>query len=452
MSDASAEELTLIGSVLVTPELLGAVCDLVTPLDFGDPGRAAIWDALLRLDLDEVPVDAVTLRGRLAELGTLDVAGGAKALGALLAYPRSTERALRFHAAKVSEAGRHRRISRAVGSLAGQAEALTADQIEAAIEALVAPGGPQVGICDRAEVSASAWQMLEAEAEGRLEGIATGLPDLDRLIRHGGWRPGQAVYVGARTSWGKSALCLGFAEAAAMRGRKALVFPLEMTPEDLEIRRYVSEAEIDMGALRSWSGADRAAALRRLGEARARLADRPLYYARTAAWTTAKIRAACRRQKQRPGLEVAVVDYLGLVEHDKAAGSLYEQTTKTSKALKAMALELGIVVIAAVQLNRDAAKGGQGGKSRRPGMADFRDSGAIEQDCDVGILIHQEGGQDGIQDGEAMLIVGKQRNGPKGDVTVRWRASCGRFESIASVQEMPTRSATGTREAEWRDD
>jgi replicative DNA helicase len=151
-------------------------------------------------------------------------------------------------------------------------------------------------------------------------------------------------------------------------------------------------------------------------------------------------------------MDLVVVDYLGLVEQDKAAGSLYEQTTKTSKALKAMALELGVVVIAAVQLNRDAAKGGQGGKSRRPGMADFRDSGAIEQDCDVAILIHQEGGEEGIRDGEALLIIGKQRNGRKCDVTVRWRESCARFEGVASVEDLTPAHSAPTRVPQWRDD
>jgi replicative DNA helicase len=279
----------------------------------------------------------------------------------------------------------------------------------------------------REAVALETWRAIEAEVEGRASGISTGLPDLDLRLRFGGWRPGLLVYVGARTSWGKTALLMGFAEAAAAAGRSVLGVPLEMTPVEIGVRRLVSHSGVSLAGMHVWrTGPERARVLEELSRARAIL-ERPLDFTGKDVRTLAAIRAAARRQRQRHGLDLLVVDYLGLVQYGPAAKlSVYERTTLVSQGLKAIAMDLEIPVLCAVQLNRETTTKG----TRGPSLAHFRDSGAIEQDCDVAVLINQASSRDVIEEGECELIVAKQRNGWTGSVPAFWRATCARFETV----------------------
>jgi replicative DNA helicase len=221
---------------------------------------------------------------------------------------------------------------------------------------------------------------------------------------------------------------LGFAEAAAARGERVLFVPLEMTPEELGARRLVAHAGASLAGLQSWRREERGRVLAELSQAREILA-RPLDFTSKATRSLGQIRAACRRQRLRHGLDLACIDYLGLVTHDRPGkASLYERTTLVSQGLKALAMELEVSVLCAVQLNREQAA--QSGKPVTPSLAHFRDSGAIEQDCDVALLIHQAESRDAIKDGDCELIVAKQRNGWTGSVPARWRAACARFEGV----------------------
>ena len=436
MSDAARgqreeHERSLLGAVLVSPELLGAAADVITPADLA-PAHARIWEALLRLEEDDRPRDLVTLRAELAELGYLEAAGGAAYLAGLVdGVPSVGEPAVVEWARTIRERSRLRRQAAALRELVRQADAgaVTADELDAGLERLLSSLAASAAVLDREAVARETWALLEAEVHGQAEGIGTGLPDIDRRLRFGGWRPGQLVYVGARTSRGKSALLLGFAEAAAARGRRVLFFPLEMTPQELGARRLVAHAGVSMAGLHSWRQNERGRVLEELGRAREILA-RPLDFASSATRSLGQIRAACRRHRQRRGLELVCVDYLGLVGHDGTGrASLYERTTIASQELKRLAMDLQVPVLCAVQLNREPA--GQNGKAGRPSLAHFRDSGAIEQDCDVALLIHQEGTRDAIEDGDCELVLAKQRNGWTGSVPLVWRAACARFECPA---------------------
>ena len=207
MSEGSSEpdlERTLLGAVLVTPELLGAAADIVTPADFAKHAHGVIWTALLRLNEDDRPLDATSLKHELAELGQLAAAGGAAYLGELLdGVPRGIgEPAVLHWSRRIREAARLRYLLHAIQVAAGQAEAggLTADELQGSLERLlIGEAVPSAAVLDREEVAASSWRAIEAEVRGEVEGISTGLPDLDRRLRCGGWRPGQLVLVGART-------------------------------------------------------------------------------------------------------------------------------------------------------------------------------------------------------------------------------------------------------------
>jgi replicative DNA helicase len=423
-------ERELVGAVLRNPELLGAAADVVTSEDFTTRANRLTWEAMLALDVDGKPLDAPSLRVELQEHGNLGAVGGGAYLGSLLdGVPRVSEGAVVFWARKVRERGRLRRLAGSLRDVLKQADGgmVTADELHATVERVLADGTAAVGaVLDRGAVASATWALLEAEVQGKAAGIATGLPDLDHRLRSGGWRPGQLVYIGARTSRGKSALLVGFAEAGAAHGKHVLFVPLEMSPEDLGARRLVAHAGVSLAGLHSWRSHERGRVLDELGRAREILA-RPLDFTSAGVRTLGAIRAACRRQKQRHGLDLVCVDYLGLIQHDRAGkASLYERTTLVSQGLKALAMDLQIPVLCAVQLNREPST--QNAKGAKPSLAHFRDSGAIEQDCDIALLIHQEGTRDAIEDGDAEVIVAKQRNGWTGSVPVCWRAACARFE------------------------
>ncbi len=427
-SAAIETERALLGAVLTAPALLGAVADHLTADDFARPGHRIVYRTLLQLADADRSLDLMTLRAELAQAAQLEAAGGVAYIAGLLdGVPVVAESAAVEWARRVARHGACRRMAESLRALAEQADSGDAapDDLRAGVERLLdgaAPASPAV--LDLAAVAASTWATLEAEIQGRAVGVSSGLPDLDRRLRAGGWRPGQLVAVGARTSRGKSALLLGFGEAAAAAGKSVLCVTLEMGAEELQARRLLAHSGVSLAGLHYWRADERERALDRLAESTPIL-SRALYFAAPHVRTLAQIRAAARRHKARHGLDVLVVDYLGLI-HDPKARSLYERTTATSQGLKALAMDLNIPVLTAVQLNRQSA---QPGKPERPSLSMFRDSGAVEQDADVALLIHQADSVDAIQDGAAEVLIAKQRNGWTGSVPVRWRAACARFES-----------------------
>ncbi len=209
--DAAAvdTERVLLGAVLTAPALLGAVADNLTPDDFATAAHRIIWRCLLELDLDDKPLDVVTLRAELAQQAQLEAAGGVAYLAGLLdGVPVVSEAAAVEWARRVAAMGSCRRMGVALRALAEQADSVEArpDDVLLSVERLLdGSAAPAPVVLDRGAVARSTWAMLEAEIDGRAVGIRTGIPDLDKKLRAGGWRPGQLVAVGARTSRGKSA-------------------------------------------------------------------------------------------------------------------------------------------------------------------------------------------------------------------------------------------------------
>jgi replicative DNA helicase len=417
-----ASERAILGGILINSGLLDEASAMLTPGDFYREGHRRIFGAMLRVDAAREPIDLVTLRRALDREHELDAVGGPTYLGALVdGVPHTTS--LAVWARSVRECSRVRMLRARAARIVAQADEgyATAADLEA-LFATGSEGEESDDLLDRAEVARSTWKLLDEEVTGRGSGIPSGYPSLDRLLRCGGWRPGQLAYIGARTSRGKSALLLSLAEAAARTGRRVLVFPLEMSAEDINVRRLVSESGVGLRAVSTWKREEREAALGKLQSA-AGILERPIDFAAPHVRSMGRIRATCRRAKRR-GLDLIVVDYLGLVRHEGArkGASIYESTTLVSQDLKALAMELQTPILAAVQLNRETAGGG------RPGLAHFRDSGAVEQDCDLALLIHQADSTDALKSGWVELIVAKQRNGATGTAQLWWNGPCVRFE------------------------
>jgi replicative DNA helicase len=191
-TDKPELERALLGAVLVAPELLGAAAEHVDPTDFAHQGHGVVWEALLRLDEDDRPLDLVTLKAELGEMRQLEAVGGAAYLAGLLdGVPRVGEGAVTDWARKLREAARLRRSIASLRETLRLAESgeLTADELQGSLERAVGDAPSGMAVLPRADVAADAWAAIEAEVHGKADGIPTGLPALDMRIRFGGWRP-----------------------------------------------------------------------------------------------------------------------------------------------------------------------------------------------------------------------------------------------------------------------
>ncbi len=264
-------------------------------------------------------------------------------------------------------------------------------------------------------------------SDGGLAGLTTGLADLDRGLS--GLEPGQLVLIGARPAIGKSALAMGFALNAAVReGRPVAFFTLEMSAPETMQRAIASLGAIPLHRLRSARlDADQWGAVNRTS---ARLAAAPLHVDDSGGLTCPELRARCRRLKRQTGdLALVVVDYLQLMGGDSKAETRTLELGNITRQLKILAKEIGAPVVALSQLNR----GLENRSNRRPMLSDLRESGNLEQDADVVLLLYRdEAYNESTSDrGTAEIIIAKQRNGPVGTVRVAFRGEFARFDNLA---------------------
>jgi replicative DNA helicase len=262
---------------------------------------------------------------------------------------------------------------------------------------------------------------------GVLTGVPTGFADLDALTN--GLHPGQMVVIAARPAVGKSTLALDFARAAAIKNNMATVlFSLEMGRNEITMRLLSAEARVPLSTMRTgqMNDDDWARLARRMSE----VADAPLFIDDSPNMTMMEIRAKCRRLKQRNDLKFVIIDYLQLMSSPKRVENRQQEVSDLSRSLKLLAKELDVPVVALSQLNR----GPEQRTDKKPLLSDLRESGSIEQDSDVVILLHREDlyERESPRAGEADLIVAKHRNGPTMTVTVAFQGHYSRFMDMAA--------------------
>ncbi|NUP01511.1 MAG: replicative DNA helicase, partial [Nonomuraea sp.] len=257
-------------------------------------------------------------------------------------------------------------------------------------------------------------------------GVPTGFQDLDQLTN--GLHPGQMIVVAARPAIGKSTLGLDFARSAAIKhGMTTVIFSLEMSRNEITMRLLSAEARVALHAMRSGMMGDDD--WTRLARRMSEVAEAPLFIDDSPNMSMMEIRAKCRRLKQRNDLRFVVIDYLQLMSSPKKTESRQNEVSEISRAIKLLAKELEVPVIAISQLNR----GPEQRTDKRPQVSDLRESGSIEQDADMVILLHREDAyeRESPRAGEADLIVAKHRNGPTATVTVAFQGHYSRFVDMA---------------------
>jgi replicative DNA helicase len=270
-------------------------------------------------------------------------------------------------------------------------------------------------------------------------GVASGFMDLDQMTS--GFQPSDLVIVAARPSMGKTAFVLSLTQHAAIENSVPVAFfSLEMSKESLVQRMLTSEARIDAQAVRT--GRLRDDDFPRLARAAGILSQAPVYIDDTPGITILEMRSKARRLKAEFGVGMVVVDYLQLMQGPAASENRQQEVSQISRSLKALAKELNVPVLALSQLSR-APEQRSGSDKGRPQLSDLRESGAIEQDADLIMFIfreevyaERENGQlkDPSLDGKAEIIIGKQRNGPIGQVTLAFHKQYTRFENYSGRQ------------------
>jgi replicative DNA helicase len=414
-------ERTTVGALLVDPEKLLDVAAVLSPDDFYDPTYRLLYATMLRLSELRRPVDFVTVASELANHAELNAIGGSAFLAAIAQEVPTASNAIHY-AQIVREKALHRQlldVGVTIQRLAADQALPAAEAIEQAEQKMLAlsrhaaHGTPQ-HISDAGAESYERYTRLhDAEDKAALFGIATGFPSLDSVLT--GLPPGALVIVAARPSTGKSAFALDIARhAASVQGKNVAVFSLEMTKQEIMDRVIASFLGVDAWKLKK--GELSAEDFQRMGVLFDELKRHPLYLDDDPDTTIANLRSKARRHQLEHGLDLLIIDYLQLIEvTDRAAGeNRTQQVSHISRSLKNLARELGAPIIALSQLSRST-------EQRNPPipiLSDLRESGAIEQDSDVVLMLYREEmyNEDCEHPGTTDVYVRKNRHGPTGRI------------------------------------
>jgi replicative DNA helicase len=430
-----AEE-SVLGAMLLSPTAVGTVSEILTAADFYRESHAKIYRAALGLWAKGEPVDAITIADELDERGELEAAGGQSRIAELAALVPSTSN-VEHYARIVKEMSTLRGLVRAgqeIARLGQERPGEVTDLVDRA-EQIVFELGQQRVTSDFAHIEALLKESFERitqlyEAGAEITGVPSGYRELDLLTS--GFQPGNLVILAARPSMGKSALGLCVAANLGVRHSVPVaLFTLEMSKSEVTQRMMCSEAKVESQRLRSgrlapddWP---------RLTAACDRLMKAPIYVDDTGSTTIMELRSKARRLKSRePNLGLIIVDYLQLMTAGTSAENRVQEVSQISRALKVLARELEVPILAMSQLSRAVEQR----HDKRPLLSDLRESGSLEQDSDLVFFVYRDEyylGEESEQQGIAEVILAKHRNGPTGTVKLSFLRRYAKFADLAAA-------------------
>jgi len=431
-------EAAVLGSIMRDNECAGEVVQILSAESFYSRKHLVIYDCLVSLYDNRRAIDLITLRDELSRRGMLDEVGGLAYLTEVLDSVPSAANAVSYAHIVRDRALLRSLISACTGILRDAHEAresadMILDRSEKRIFDIAEKriSGDAIGL---EEVLKRTFEMIERyqERKGRYTGIPSGFDDLDD--KTGGFQNAEMIIIAARPSMGKTTLALNIAQHVAVEEKLPVaIFSMEMSDLLLAQNLLCMYAKVDASKLRA--GMISGEKLDALVDAAGKLSEAPIYIDDTPGLTVLQLRAKARRLAARHGIKMIVVDYIQLMGAEGAENRQQEIST-ISRGIKALARELDIPIIAISQLNR-APEAREGHKPR---LGDLRESGALEQDADVVMLLHRPGyyaghaenaAEGSVTAEETELIIAKQRNGPVGDVPLVFRSNMLRFESRA---------------------
>jgi replicative DNA helicase len=444
MPESLAAEAAVLGSMIIDPECIGEVVEFLEMSAFYRVEHQMIFDSLVSLYEKNRGgvIDGVLLRDELEKRKRLEEVGGVEYLTKLAESVPSSANVM-YYAGIVKDKMLLRELIAATGEILDDAYDLageTKEKLDDAERRIFAVTDKNITGNAEAikDLVARSYELIEKRDGSHVTGIATGYYELDDLTC--GLQNGEMIIVAGRPSMGKTSLALNMAEHIGLVEKiPVAVFSLEMGRQQLAERFLCSVGEVDSQKVRR--GLLGEEHYSRLVEACGLLSEAPIYVDDTSTLTPLELRAKSRRLKSLYGIRCVMVDYLQLMHLGSGrVESRQQEITTISRYLKALARELSVPVVVLSQLNRSP----EGREGHKPRMSDLRESGSIEQDADVVMLLHREdyyhrGDKEYEPDNTADIIIAKQRNGPTGNVGLVFREKFTRFENAAqtSRQEVP---------------
>ena len=438
-------EMSVLGSLLVgDASVWDEIQGVLSAEDFYKPSHSLIFSSAATLEEKGEPIDVMTISDVLEKQGKLEQAGGSAYLAELM---NSTPSQISISACAkiIKEKSLLRAVIKKSGEFIHQAQIQNFEDIDSfldEIESDIFKLSQSYTGQDLSPINQLVTKGLEHlenlhRKNLNITGLSTSFEELDNLTS--GFQPGELVIIAARPSMGKTALSLNVALNAAVEEKKKVAFfSIEMAKEQLLIRLFSLITQIRLSSLKigqinkDWD---------RLMDGAARLSEAQIFIDDSSHISPFDIRSKARRLKSKTGLDLIVVDYIQLMSMKKNIDSREREVSEISRLLKSIAKELGVPVIALSQLNR----GVENRTNRRPLLSDLRESGSIEQDADVIIMLYRDDyyNTQSTQKGKTELIVSKQRNGPTGTVTLNWRPEFGKFENniVSDYSPLPDHPA-----------
>jgi replicative DNA helicase len=424
-------ERTVLGAILIENEAFHHASEILNDRDFYRDAHRRIFFRMASLAARGDAIDLVTLKEEISRAGELESVGGVSYLSSLVeGVPRAT------NVAYYSRIVKDKSVLRNLIAAANRIQQSCFEEVEETQSVLdsaekfifdIAEGAIRTGFEPVSEIVKKTFQHIDELSEKRelVTGIATGFLELDEMTS--GLQRSDLIIVAARPAMGKTSLCMNVAQHVALKGGGCVgVFSLEMSKEQLVLRMLCGESRVDMHKLRSGFLSERD--WTKLVQGVADLSRARIFIDDTPALTVMEMRAKARRLKLEHGLDLLVVDYLQLMQGRGRFENRTQEIGSISRALKGLAKELHVPVVALSQLSRAPESRGD----HRPQLSDLRESGALEQDADVVIFIYREEEYNATPDnrGVADLIVGKQRNGPTGSIKMAFIKEYTRFENL----------------------
>lgn len=431
-----AAEMSVLGAMMLSKEAINDVSEVLRGSDYYKPAHEIIHNVILELSGRDEPADPLTVSNELRRTGDLSRIGGAAYLHSLIATVPTAANAM-YYAQIVRERAVLRRLVSAGTKIVqlGYAEDggdvdQIVDQAQAEVFA-VSERNAATDYVSMAEISENILDELEEieRRKGQLTGVPTGFIELDKLTQ--GLHPGQMIIVAARPAMGKSTLALDFCRSASItHGMTSVIFSLEMTRSEIAMRMLSAESGVFLSKMRegSMEGRD----WQRVSQTMSKISEAPLFIDDSPNMAITEIRAKCRRLKQTHDLKLIVIDYLQLMTSGKRVESRQQEVSEFSRQLKLLAKEIEVPVIAVAQLNR----GPEGRTDKKPMIADLRESGSLEQDADIIILLHRPSYyNEEDRPGEGDIIVAKHRNGATKTIPALFQGHLSRFANFTGREE-----------------
>jgi replicative DNA helicase len=416
-------EASLLGAILIDPDAIVKVADIVRPIDFYDERHRMVYEGTLRLYEQQSPIDVLTLSEELKAEGVLKEVGGGAYLTQLTNTVPTAANAEQYASIVATKSIRRRLISASneIAQIGHDEKRTIAELVEEAEAKLFEVSQRHVGndISSMESILADSFDRLDSlhKDKGTIRGVSTGYKDMDSKLA--GFQKSDLIILAARPSMGKTAMALNLAQNVAIKAEKpVLLFSLEMSKEQLVDRMLASEAGVNSWNLRTGNLSD--SDFEKIGHAMGSLSEAQMFIDDTPGITVSDLRTKARREAHKRELGLIIVDYLQLMSGGsrfKGDGNRVQEISEISRGLKSVARELNVPVIALSQLSRSV----ESRSPQIPQLSDLRESGSIEQDADVVMFLYRDDyyNPDTSEKPNILdIFISKHRNGPTGRVEI----------------------------------